>query len=85
MFIVQLTSLTGRLLGLPGAFRRCTGVACEAYKTRVNRAWRLLVTFWTSPGRLGVPLDAFWTPPGRLLDHFWITWGRLGHHFSIWG
>ena len=46
-----------------------TEVAWKAYKTRINRALRLL--------------DASLTSFGHLLDNFCASWGRLGHNFSI--
>ena len=50
-----------RLLRLMPLCRRWTEVAWKRYKTRLNRALRLLDVSL-------MLLDAFWTPLGRLLD-----------------
>ena len=73
--IVLLTSLTCRLLGLRRAFREVTWVAWKRYKTRLNRALRLLDasstllavvwSFWAAFGLILDALDAFW-------DAFWM-------------
>ena len=74
--IIQLTSLTGRLLGLPGACRRWIGVAWKRYKTRVNRALRLLDASLTLLGAFWTPLGSFWTP--------WTPFGMpFGCHFEL--
>ena len=79
--LVQLTSLTGRLLRLHSAFGRWTGVAWNHYKTRVNRAWRLLGISCTPFGRLQVDFGLTWGRPGRTFGPPWSSWGCLGRHF----
>ena len=72
--LVQLTSLTGRLLGLRPAFRRVTLVARKRYKTRLNRALRLLDASLTL-------LDVLWNLLGRIWAHF----GRPGRLWDASG
>ena len=65
--LVQLTSLTGRLLRLHSLCRWWTWVAWKPYKIRVNRALRLLDASSTL-------LAVVWTLLGRIWAHF----GRPG-------
>ena len=72
--LVQLTSLTGRLLRLCSTFRRVTLVAWKRYKTRLNRALRLLDASLTL-------LDVLWSLLGRIWAHF----GRPGRLWDAFG
>ena len=61
-------------LGLHSAFRRVTLVAWKRYKTRLNRALRLLDASLTLLGAFWTPLGSFWTP--------WTPFGMpFGCHF----
>ena len=55
--LVQLTSLTSRLLGLYSVFCRVTLVAWNRPKTQGNRAWGIFGATWTPPRRLLGALD----------------------------
>ena len=68
--LVQLTSLTGRLLGLRRFCRGVTLVAWKRYKTRLNRALRLLDASLTLLGAFWTPLGSFWTPRTPFGYHF---------------